>query len=179
MSRRRASHHYTPTAGPAGAAGRDRRRRPSATRVCRSTPSQVLVTNGAKHAVANAFATLLDPGDEVLLTAPYWTTYPEAIALAGGVPVFVPTDESTGFRASAEVWERYASDRRPRSSFSSRRPTRPGPSIPRPRSRESASLPLERGWWVVTDEIYEHPRLRRAQSTTRCRPSFPSSPSAA
>ena len=49
--------------------------------------SQVLVTNGGKQAVYEAFATLLDPGDEVLLPAPYWTTYPEAIKLAGGVPV--------------------------------------------------------------------------------------------
>ena len=49
----------------------------------------MLITNGGKQAVYNAFATLLDPGDEVLLVAPYWTTYPEAIKLAGGVPVEV------------------------------------------------------------------------------------------
>ncbi len=55
------------------------------------SPSQVLVTNGGKQAVANAFAVLCDPGDEVIVPAPYWTTYPESIALAGGVPVVVPT----------------------------------------------------------------------------------------
>ena len=60
----------------------------------------MLVTNGGKQALYNAFAALLNPGDEVLLPAPYWTTYPESIALAGGVPVEVPTDETTGYRAS-------------------------------------------------------------------------------
>jgi len=69
------------------------------------TPSQVLITNGGKHAVFNTMATLLDPGDEVLLPAPYWVTYPEAIALAGGVPVYIPTDETTGFRATVEQLE--------------------------------------------------------------------------
>src|SRR6201987_1511212 len=63
--------------------------------------SQVLVTNGGKHAVYQAFATLLDPGDEVLLPTPYWTSYPESIALAGGVPVPVMTDERAGYRAAA------------------------------------------------------------------------------
>src|SRR5436305_13038840 len=61
---------------------------------------QVLITNGGKHAVYQAFATLLDPGDEVLLPTPYWTSYPEGIKLAGGVAVPVPTDEGTGYRAS-------------------------------------------------------------------------------
>ena len=65
----------------------------------------MLVTNGGKHAVYNTFATLLDPGDEVLLPAPYWTTYPEAIALAGGVPVVLPTDETTGFRVTVDQLE--------------------------------------------------------------------------
>ena len=71
----------------AGAARRRSPRRPRATPATTSRPAQVLVTNGGKQAVYEAFATLLDPGDEVLLPAPYWTTYPEAIALAGGVPV--------------------------------------------------------------------------------------------
>ena len=63
-------------------------------------PSQVLITNGGKQALYNAFAALLDPGDEVLLPAPYWTTYPESIRLAGGTPIEIMTDESTGFRTS-------------------------------------------------------------------------------
>ncbi|MDT7707919.1 MAG: aspartate aminotransferase, partial [Pseudonocardiales bacterium] len=68
----------------------------------RVTASQVLVTNGGKQAVYQAFATLLDPGDEVLVIAPYWTTYPEAIKLAGGVQVDVVTDETTGYLATLE-----------------------------------------------------------------------------
>src|SRR6266513_3725715 len=93
-------HKYTPTAGlpelreaVAAKTARDSSYQVSA--------SQVLITNGGKQAVYQAFATLLDPGDEVLLPTPYWTTYPEAIALAGGVPVPVMTDERTGYRASA------------------------------------------------------------------------------
>ena len=62
----------------------------------------MLVTNGGKHAVFTAFAALCDPGDEVICPAPYWTTYPEAITLAGGVPVVVQTDESTGFKVTVE-----------------------------------------------------------------------------
>ena len=53
------------------------------------TAAQILVTNGGKQAIANSFAALCDPGDEVLVLAPYWTTYPEVIALAGGVPVVI------------------------------------------------------------------------------------------
>ena len=63
---------------------------------------QVLVTNGGKHAVFTAFAALCDPGDEVLVPAPYWTTYPEAIALAGGVPVVIDTTEATGFQVTID-----------------------------------------------------------------------------
>ena len=74
-------------------------------------PTQVLVTNGGKQAVYNTFAALLDPGDEVLLIAPYWTTYPEAIELAGGVPVPVVTDETTGLLAAVEQLEAARTDR--------------------------------------------------------------------
>src|SRR5205085_6847513 len=97
-------HHYTPTPGLPEL--RDalavKTARDSGYRV---EAAQVLVTNGGKQAVYNACATLLDPGDEVLLPAPYWVTYPEAIKLAGGVPIAVPTDESTGFRATIEQLE--------------------------------------------------------------------------
>src|SRR5437868_11960499 len=91
-------HHYTPTAGL------PELREAVAEKTSRDvgrpvTASQVLVTNGAKHAVANTFAALIDPGDEVILTAPFWVTYPESIKLANGVPVPVTTDPSTGFRA--------------------------------------------------------------------------------
>ncbi len=65
-------------------------------------PSQVLVTDGGKHAVFTAFAALCDPGDEVICPAPYWTTYPESIALAGGVPVVIDTDAASGFQVTVE-----------------------------------------------------------------------------
>jgi aspartate aminotransferase len=69
------------------------------------TASQVLITNGGKQAVFEAFATILDPGDEVLLPAPFWTTYPEAARMAGGDPVQVDTDASTGFLPTVEALE--------------------------------------------------------------------------
>ena len=75
------------------------------------TAAQVLVTNGGKQAVYEAFATLCDPGDEVLLPAPYWTTYPEAIRLAGGVPVEVLTDESTGYHVTVDQLEAARTER--------------------------------------------------------------------
>src|ERR1700685_3046791 len=89
-------HKYTP------AAGLPELREAIAAKLARDSglvvpASQVLVTNGGKHAVYQAFATLLDPGDEVLVPAPYWTTYPEAIALAGGVLRPVLTDERSGY----------------------------------------------------------------------------------
>src|SRR6185312_2666415 len=73
--------------------------------------AQVLVTNGGKQAVYNTFAALLDPGDEVIVIAPYWTTYPEAIKLAGGVPVYVVTDETTGYLASVDQLETARTER--------------------------------------------------------------------
>src|SRR5262245_31556914 len=96
-----ACHKYTP------AAGLPELRAAIAAKTTRDSgfaceASQVLVTNGGKQAVYNAFQALLDPTDEVLLPAPYWTTYPEAIALADGIPVVLPTDESDGFKVSVE-----------------------------------------------------------------------------
>ena len=149
-----ANHHYTPTGGiPAlreAIAAKTERDSGS-----RSTPSQVLVTNGGKQAVANAFAVLCDPGDEVIVLAPYWTTYPESIALAGGTPVYVSSDETTGFRSSVEDLEAAWTPDRRRSS-SSRPRTRPVRSTRATRSRPSAVGPSSKGIWVLTDEIYEH-----------------------
>jgi aspartate/methionine/tyrosine aminotransferase len=117
--------------------------------------SQVLVTNGGKHAVYNTFATLLDPGDEVLLPAPYWTTYPEPIRLAGGVPVVLPTDEGTGFRITVDRLEAAVTDRTKVLMFVS--PSNPtGAVYPRAEVEAIGRWAVERGIWVVTDEIYEH-----------------------
>jgi aspartate aminotransferase len=117
--------------------------------------SRVLVTNGGKHAVYQAFATLLDPGDEVIVPAPYWTTYPEAIGLAGGVPVTVPTDETTGYLASVEHLEAARSPRTKVLLFVS--PSNPTGAVYPPEQVEAIGRwAAEHGLWVVTDEIYEH-----------------------
>ena len=116
---------------------------------------QILVTNGGKQALYNAFAALLNPGDEVLLPAPYWTTYPESIQLAGGVPVEVQTDETTGYRASIEQLEAARTDRTTMLVFVS--PSNPTGAVYPP--EEVAAIgrwAAEHGLWVVTDEIYEH-----------------------
>jgi aspartate/methionine/tyrosine aminotransferase len=115
----------------------------------------VLVTNGGKHAVYNTFATLLDPGDEVLLPAPYWTTYPEPIGLAGGVPVVLPTDEATGFRVTVDQLEAALTVRTKVLMFVS--PSNPtGAVYPVEEVEAIGRWAAERGIWVVTDEIYEH-----------------------
>jgi aspartate aminotransferase len=118
-------------------------------------PSQVLITNGGKHAVANAMEALLDPGDEVLLPAPYWTTYPEPIRLCGAVPVELPTDEGTGFRVSVEQLEAARTPRTKALVFVS--PSNPtGAVYPRAEVEAIGRWAVEHGIWVITDEIYEH-----------------------
>jgi aspartate aminotransferase len=119
------------------------------------TPGQVLVTNGGKQAVYEAFATMLDPGDEVLLPAPYWTTYPEAIRLAGGVPVPVVADEQSGYLVSAAQLEAARTPRTKALLFCS--PSNPtGAVYPAEQVEEIGRWALDTGLWVLTDEIYEH-----------------------
>jgi aspartate aminotransferase len=118
-------------------------------------PSQVLVTNGGKQAVYEAFATLLDPGDEVVLPAPYWTTYPEAIRLAGGVPVEVLADETQDYLVTVEQLEAARTERTKVLLFCS--PSNPtGAVYPRDQVEAIGRWALAHGIWVVTDEIYEH-----------------------
>ena len=149
-----AMHRYTPAAGlPAF-------REAIAVKTQRDSgyaidASQVLVTNGGKQALYNAFATLLDPGDEVLLQAPYWTTYPESIQLAGGVPVVVMTDETTGYLATVEQLEAARTERTKVLVFVS--PSNPtGAVYPPELVKAIGQWAVEHGIWVVTDEIYEH-----------------------
>jgi aspartate aminotransferase len=119
------------------------------------SPSRVLVTNGGKQALYNTFATLLNPGDEALLPAPYWTTYPESIALAGGVSIVVPTDETTGYRTSVQQLEQYVTPRTKLLVFVS--PSNPTGAVYSPAETEAiGQWAAERGIWVVTDEIYQH-----------------------
>jgi aspartate aminotransferase len=148
------NHHYTPVAGL------PELRSAIAVKTKRDSgfdcaASQVLVTNGGKQAVYNTFATLLDPGDEVIVPAPYWTTYPEAIALAGGVPVDVVTDVASGFRVTIEQLEAAVTPRTKALLFVS--PSNPTGAVYPPQEVEAIGRwAVDRGIWVVTDEIYEH-----------------------
>lgn len=115
----------------------------------------VLVTNGGKHALHTAFTILLDPGDEVLLPAPYWTTYPELIALAGGVTRAVPTSAETGYKVTAAALDDAVSARTKALVIVS--PSNPTGSVySADELIELASWAHGHGLWIVTDEIYEH-----------------------
>jgi aspartate/methionine/tyrosine aminotransferase len=149
-----AMHHYTPAGGLPGL------RQAIAAKTSRDsgydvTAAQVLVTNGGKQAVYEAFAALLDPGDEVLLPAPYWTTYPESIKLAGGAPVVVETDTASGYLATVEQLEAARTDRTKALLYCS--PSNPTGAVYPPEQVEAIGRwAVEHGIWVLADEIYEH-----------------------
>ena len=118
-------------------------------------PSEVVVANGGKHALYNVFMALVDPGDEVIVPAPYWVSYPEQIALAGGVPVILPTTKETGFRASVEQLEAVRTSATKALVFVS--PSNPtGAVYPADEIAAIGSWAAEHGIWVITDEIYDH-----------------------
>ena len=118
-------------------------------------PSRIVVTNGGKQAVYEAFAALLDPGDEVLLPAPYWTTYPEAVRLAGGVPVPVRAGANQGYIPAVEQLEAAQTPRTKVVLLCS--PSNPtGAVMSREQLEEFGRWALENGLWVVSDEIYQH-----------------------
>ena len=149
-----ANHRYTPAAGlPAlRQAVAEKTARDSGLQV---TAQQVLITNGGKQAVYQAFATLLDRGDEVLLPAPYWTTYPEAIALAGGVSVPVVADETAGYMVTIDQLEAALTPRTKALLFCS--PSNPtGAVYPPEQVAAIGEWAAANDVWVVTDEIYEH-----------------------
>ncbi|MEO7398442.1 MAG: pyridoxal phosphate-dependent aminotransferase [Ilumatobacteraceae bacterium] len=148
------NHRYTPAAGlPA-------LREAIAAKTLRdsgftTTASQVLVTCGGKHAVFTAFAALCDPGDEVIVPAPYWTTYPESVTLAGGVPVIIETTEETNFRVTIEQLDAALTSRTKVLLFVS--PDNPSGAVYSPEEVEAIGhWAVEKGVWVITDEIYEH-----------------------
>src|SRR5829696_1749781 len=149
-----ANHRYTPTAGlPELREAIVAKTRRDSGYELRS--AQVLVTNGGKQAVYNTFAALMDPGDEVLVPAPYWTTYPEAIALAGGVAVEVLADIASGFRVTLDQLDRAVTERTKALLFVS--PSNPTGAVYSQAEIEAIGWwAVERGIWVVTDEIYEH-----------------------
>ena len=149
-----ANHRYTPAAGLPEL--RDaivkKTKRDSNYEI---TSDQVLVTNGGKQAVYQAFASILDPGDEVLLPSPYWTTYPECIKLAGGVSVEVFADESQNYLVSVEQLEKVRTAKTKVVLFCS--PSNPTGSVYSPEQVKAiGNWALANGLWVVTDEIYEH-----------------------
>jgi aspartate/methionine/tyrosine aminotransferase len=148
------NHRYSPAAGlpELRQAIADKTLRDSGVRL---EAGQVLVTNGGKQAVYNTFATLLDPGDEVIVPTPYWTTYPESIRLAGGVPVEVFAGPETGYKVSVDQLEAALTDRTKVLLFVS--PSNPTGAVYSPEATaEIGRWAAAKGLWVVTDEIYEH-----------------------
>jgi aspartate aminotransferase len=148
------NHRYTPAGGlpELKQAIVEKTRRDSGLEV---EAANVLVTNGGKQAIHEAFATLLDPGDEVVLPAPYWTTYPEAIRLAGGVPVEVLADESQDYKVRVDQLEAARTKRTKMLLFNS--PSNPtGAVYDRHEVEAIGRWAAEHGLWVLTDEIYEH-----------------------
>jgi aspartate/methionine/tyrosine aminotransferase len=127
------------------------------------TADQVLVTNGGKQAVYQAFASIVDPGDEVILPAPYWTTYPECIKLAGGIAVEVFADETQNYCVSVDQLEAARTDKTKVLLFCS--PSNPTGSVYSPEQvKEIGQWALKHGIWVITDEIYEHLRYDGASA---------------
>lgn len=148
------NHRYSPAAGQPGLreAVADKTARDSGYEV---GPSQVVITNGAKQALYNVFQALLDPGDEVIVPAPYWVSYPEQVRLAEGEPVTVATTAETGFRVTVEQLEEVRTERTKALVYVS--PSNPtGAVYPRDEAEAVARWALENGVWIVTDEIYEH-----------------------
>tara|TARA_B100001778_G_scaffold114028_1_gene93391 strand:- start:1199 stop:2395 length:1197 start_codon:yes stop_codon:yes gene_type:complete len=119
------------------------------------SPDQVVVTNGGKHAVYNCMQVILNAGDEVLLPAPYWTTYPEPIALAGATTTILPTTEQTGFRVTVDQLNASLTDRTKALIFVS--PSNPtGAVYPEEEITAIGEWAVENNVWIFTDEIYEH-----------------------
>jgi aspartate/methionine/tyrosine aminotransferase len=148
------NHRYTPAGGlpELKQAIAEKTRRDSGLEVA---AGQAVVTNGGKQAIYEAFATMLDPGDEVIVPAPYWTTYPEAIQLAGGVAVPVLADETQEYKATVEQLEAARTERTKMLLFVS--PSNPtGAVYTSDEIRAIGRWVEDRGLWVLTDEIYEH-----------------------
>jgi len=117
-------------------------------------PNEIIVSCGAKHSIYNALQALLDPGDEVIVPAPYWVSYPEQVKLADGVPVILQTDESTSFLASATEIEKRITDRTRVVIINS--PSNPTGAVYTPEAlREISDLCVSRNIYLLSDEIYE------------------------
>jgi len=118
------------------------------------SPDQVQISCGGKHGLYNIFQAVLNPGDEVLLPAPYWVSYPTMVDLAGGVPVAMPLKEKDDFDLDPAVLQKYASEKTRAIVINS--PSNPAGSLISERALESiAAMALAKGWLVITDDIYE------------------------
>jgi aspartate/methionine/tyrosine aminotransferase len=144
-----ANHRYTPTPGL------PELREAIAAKTKRDSgydvpAAQVVVTNGGKQAYFETIEALINPGDEVILPAPYWTTYPEPVALAGGESVVVPTGEAAGFRVTVDQLEAARTERTKALVFVS--PSNPSGAVYPPDEVEAIGRwALEHGVWVITD----------------------------
>lgn len=147
-------HHYSP------AAGMPALKRAIVDKTARDTGlsaglEHVVVTNGGKHALYNVFQALLDPGDEVLIPAPYWTSYPEQVTLAGGTPVPVPTRLEDAYRVTVDQLDAARTPHTKAMVFTS--PSNPTGAVHRPEDVAAIGRwAADAGLWVITDEIYEH-----------------------
>lgn len=118
-------------------------------------PEQIVVTSGVKHAVSNVFQTLLNPGDEVIIPAPYWVTYPELVKLYGGVPVFLPTSVESGYKITPEQLAKAVTPRT--KLFLLCNPSNPtGMVYGRQELEDFAKISVDNDLYVLSDEIYEH-----------------------
>jgi aspartate/methionine/tyrosine aminotransferase len=148
------NHHYTP------ATGLPELKEAIARKTLRDSglrfpASQVIVTNGAKHALFNTILTMVDEGDEVLIPSPFWTTYPELVLLAGGVPIHVPTTYEEGFKVTPDKLESYITDRT--TIFLHVSPSNPTGAVYSPvETKELADFLERHEITVIADEIYEH-----------------------
>ena len=171
------NHRYTPAAG-CRSCGRPSPSRRSATPGSTAGPPTCSSPTAASTPCYTAFAVLCDPGDEVICPAPYWTTYPEAITLAGGVPVVITTGEESGFRVTVEQLEAARTPRTKVLLFVS--PYNPSGAVYPPEEVEAIGRwAVDHGIWVVTDEIYEHLVYGDRTSSPRCRCSSRSWPTRA
>lgn len=120
----------------------------------KASPADIIVSCGAKHSVYNSLQVLVDPGDEVILLAPYWMTYADQVRLAGGVPVVVHSDASTNFTPSIEQIRAAVTSRTKAIIVNS--PSNPtGAMYDRTLLSSIAELALRHGFWVISDEIYD------------------------
>jgi len=118
------------------------------------SPEQIQVSCGGKHGLYNIFQAVISPGDEVLIPAPYWVSYPPMVQLAGGTPVIVPLDEKDDFDLNPDILADYATDKTKAIMINS--PSNPTGSLFSAKALEAiGKMALERGWLIITDDIYE------------------------